>query len=106
MSWAEFRRKGEKTPKGNLWKPSHQDVLNFVSTAWAALSEEMVARSFKGCGISVALDASKNGHLHNQLAGTGEPAVCSSCVSVIDECLDLLLCTDSEESFAGFNDDE
>ncbi|KAH7965143.1 hypothetical protein HPB49_004279 [Dermacentor silvarum] len=103
MSWAEFISKGEKTPKRNLRKPSHQDMLNFVSTAWAAVSKEMVARSFKGC---VALDSSEDGHLHNRLAGTREPVVCSSRVSVSAECIDLLFFTDSEESFAGFSDDE
>lgn len=42
-SWAEFMRKGDKTPKGNLQKPSRQDVLNFVSKAWAAVPEDMIA---------------------------------------------------------------
>ncbi|KAH7981433.1 hypothetical protein HPB49_024021 [Dermacentor silvarum] len=106
MSWAEFMSKGEKTPKGSLRKPSCQDELNFVSMAWAAVSEEMVTRSFKGCGISVALDGSEDGHLHNQLVSTGAPVVCSSRTNVSDECIDLLFCTDSEESLAEFSDDE
>ncbi|KAG0411956.1 hypothetical protein HPB47_010907 [Ixodes persulcatus] len=36
-SWAEFMRKGEKTAKGNLKKPSRQDVLNFVSSAFSQI---------------------------------------------------------------------
>ncbi|KAG0444905.1 hypothetical protein HPB47_013242 [Ixodes persulcatus] len=74
-SWAEFMRKGEKTAKGNLKKPSRQDVLNFVSAAWATVPEEIITRSLKGCGISGALDGSEDGHLHDRLAGIGEPAI-------------------------------
>lgn len=62
MSWAEFTRKREKTPKGNLRKPWRQDV--FKSTSWAAVPEEVVARSFKGHGINAALDGSEDVHLH------------------------------------------
>lgn len=57
-SWEAFVRKGEKTAKGHLRKPSRQEVLCFVSEAWAAISEETVAWSFKGCSISNALDGS------------------------------------------------
>ncbi|KAH7954330.1 hypothetical protein HPB49_017633 [Dermacentor silvarum] len=42
-SWEEFMHRAEKTPKGNLRKPSHQDVLNFVAEAWEAVPEETVA---------------------------------------------------------------
>lgn len=74
-TFQDFMRKGEKTPKRNLWNLSRQDLLNFVSTAWAAVSEKMVMRSFKWCGVSVALDNGEDGHLHSRLAGTGEPMV-------------------------------
>lgn len=47
--WEEYMRKEERTPKGNLKKPSRQQVLDFVAEAWAAVPEETVARSFKGC---------------------------------------------------------
>ncbi|KAG0428215.1 hypothetical protein HPB47_024783 [Ixodes persulcatus] len=85
-SWAEFMRKGDTTPKGSLRKPSKQDVLNFVSKAWAAVPEDMIARSFKGCGISGALDGSEDGYLHNGLAGIEAPAACSNPEGVSDEC--------------------
>ncbi|EEC09002.1 transposase, putative [Ixodes scapularis] len=105
-SWAEFMRKGDKTPKGNLRKPSRQDVLNFVSKAWATVPEDMIARSFKGCGISGALHGSEDGYLHNGLVGIGAPAACSNPEGVSDECVDLVFCSDSEESFDGFSDNE
>ncbi|KAH6946968.1 hypothetical protein HPB50_016263 [Hyalomma asiaticum] len=50
-SWEEFMRRAERTPKGNLQKPSHQDVLNFMAAAWEAVPEKTVTQSFKGCGI-------------------------------------------------------
>ncbi|EEC19040.1 transposase, putative [Ixodes scapularis] len=105
-SWVEFMRKGDKTPKKNLWKHSRQDVLNFVSKAWAAVPEDMIARSFKGCGISGALDGSEDGYLHNGLADIGAPAACSNPEGVSDECVDLVFCKDSKESFDGFSDNE
>ncbi|KAG0421547.1 hypothetical protein HPB47_002566 [Ixodes persulcatus] len=107
-SWAEFMRKGDKTAKGNLKKPSRQDVLNFVSATWVAVPEEIITRSFKGCGISGALDGSEDGHLHERFAGIGEPAIAiPSCRdSVSDECVNLLFCSDSEESFSEFSEDE
>ncbi|EEC11305.1 transposase, putative [Ixodes scapularis] len=78
-SWAEFMGKGDKTPKGNLRKPSRQDVLNFVSKDWAAVLEDMIAQSFKGCGISDALDGSEDGYLHNGLAGIGAQELLIEC---------------------------
>ncbi|KAH6929088.1 hypothetical protein HPB50_023386 [Hyalomma asiaticum] len=46
-AWENFIRKEQRTPKGNLRKPSRQDALDFVSEAWAAATEETVARSFQ-----------------------------------------------------------
>ncbi|KAG0420961.1 hypothetical protein HPB47_003143 [Ixodes persulcatus] len=55
-TWEAFMRKEEKTAKGNLRKPSRQDVHEFVYEAWASVPEETVAHSFTGCGIANALD--------------------------------------------------
>lgn len=80
-SWEMFMRKEERTPKGNLRKPSRQDALNFVSEAWAAVTEETVVRSFKGCGISNALDGSEDGELHDCLSDIGawHPSIPRTC---------------------------
>ncbi|KAH7958586.1 hypothetical protein HPB49_003072 [Dermacentor silvarum] len=69
--WEQYMREEERTPKGNLKKPSRQHVLDFVAEAWAAVPDETVARSFKGCGISNALDGSEDGDLHSGLADVG-----------------------------------
>lgn len=95
-------RKGEKTPKGNLRKPSRQDVLDFVAEAWAAVPEETVERSFKGCGITNALDGSEDGELHDRLADIGA-VVPEDRDELRDECVDLVFGSDSEESFDGFD---
>ncbi|KAH7950916.1 hypothetical protein HPB52_003124 [Rhipicephalus sanguineus] len=101
-SWEEFMRRAEKTPKGNLRKPSHQDVLDFVAAAWEAVSEETVAKSFKGCGISNALDGSEEGCLHGRLSdvGTVPPEHRDGLQA---ECCSLFFDTDSEDSFDGFH---
>ncbi|KAH7983192.1 hypothetical protein HPB52_010010 [Rhipicephalus sanguineus] len=100
-SWEMFMRKGERTPKGNLRKPSRQDALNFVSEAWAAVTAETVVRSFKGCGISNALDGSEDGELHDCLSDIGAVAP-QNPEDLQNECLDLVFGSDSEESFDGF----
>ncbi|KAG0415830.1 hypothetical protein HPB47_006998 [Ixodes persulcatus] len=101
-TWEAFKRKGEKTLKGNLRKPSRQDVLDFVAEAWAAVPEETVERSFKGCGITNALDGSEDGELHDRLADIGA-VVPEDRDELRDECVDLVFGSDSEESFDGFD---
>lgn len=103
-AWEVFMRKGEKTPKGNLRKPSRQDALNFVSEAWAAVTTDTVVRSFKGCGISNALDGSEDGELHDCLSDVGAVAP-EHPENLQNECLDLVFGSDSEDSFDGFESD-
>ncbi|KAH6924373.1 hypothetical protein HPB50_016326 [Hyalomma asiaticum] len=103
-SWEEFMRRAERTPKGNLRKPSRQDVLDFVTAAWEAVSEETVAQSFKGCGISNALDGSEEGCLHGQLSDVG--AVPPEHHDGLEaECCSLFFDTDPKDSFDGFQSD-
>lgn len=106
-TWAAFIRAGAVTPKGNLKKPSRQDVVSFVSKAWASVSEEVVARSFKHCGISTALDGSQDGELHERLASAITPSASLPTTSdhMRDEVIDILFDSDSDCSFEGFEDD-
>ncbi|KAH7943984.1 hypothetical protein HPB52_014058 [Rhipicephalus sanguineus] len=80
-----------RTPKGNLKKPLRQHVLDFVAEAWAAVPEETVARSLKGCGISNALDGSEDGDLHSRLANVGA-VVPEDRGRFQAECCDLFSC--------------
>ncbi|KAG0436749.1 hypothetical protein HPB47_017773 [Ixodes persulcatus] len=106
-TWEGFIRAGAVTPKGNLKKPSRQDVVNFVSKAWAAVSEEVVASSFKRCGISTALDGSEDRELHEQLALAVPPSAALSTTSnsVREDVVDLLFESESDCSFYGFDDE-
>uniref|UniRef100_A0A4D5RYT6 Putative pogo family transposase n=1 Tax=Ixodes scapularis TaxID=6945 RepID=A0A4D5RYT6_IXOSC len=106
--WSSFLREGAVTAKGNLKKPSRQDVVSFVSEAWASLSEEAVLTSFKRCGISTRLDGSEDGELNHRLASVSdEPAMGPEArESIVDEVVQLVFDSDSDESFDGFSDDE
>lgn len=96
--WMEYMQLGLKTPKGNLKRPSRQDVINWVSFAWSKVSEDIIETSFKRCGISNALNGSENGEFHEKLA----EAVQLSSANLNDELLELLR-DDDEESFDGFS---
>ncbi|KAH9379448.1 hypothetical protein HPB48_012261 [Haemaphysalis longicornis] len=104
---ASFIRARAVTGKGSLKKPSGQDVVNFVSKAWAAVSEEVVTRSFKRCGISTALDGSEDKELHEWLASAILPSVAMPTMSnsVREEVVDLLFDSESDCSFDGFDDE-
>ncbi|KAH7943368.1 hypothetical protein HPB52_007281 [Rhipicephalus sanguineus] len=102
--WEQYMREEARTPKGNLKKPSRQHVLDFVAEAWAAVPEETVARSFKGCGISDVLDGSEDCDLHSGLADVGA-VVPKERGGLQAECCGLFFATDSEESFDGFQSD-
>ncbi|KAH7954472.1 hypothetical protein HPB49_018841 [Dermacentor silvarum] len=99
-TWERFIRKEERTPKGNLRKTSRQDALDFVSEAWAAVTEETVARSFKGCGIANALDGAE----HDQLCDIGAVAP-ELRKGLQTKCLGLVFRSDPEDSFDGFESD-
>ena len=66
--WKAWRREDLRTPAGNLKMASRQDVINWVSEAWDAVSEDVVRHSFKACGISMALDGSEDDLLSNRVA--------------------------------------
>ncbi|KAG0427640.1 hypothetical protein HPB47_025322 [Ixodes persulcatus] len=106
-TWASFIQAGAVTPKGNLKKPSRQDVVHFVSKAWVAMSEEVVARSFKRCGLSTAFDGSEDGELHERLASAVPPsaALPTTSNSMREEVVDPLFGSESDCSFDGFDDE-
>ena len=39
---------------------TRQDVITWISTAWAAVPEDLIRKSFKCCGISNELDGSED----------------------------------------------
>ncbi|KAG0430934.1 hypothetical protein HPB47_022233 [Ixodes persulcatus] len=90
--WAVFFQTGKLTPKGNPKRPSRQNVVDFVAEAWASLSEDMVRRSFKRCGISTSLDAMEDGELNDRLASVNDAVEVGpgKHESLVDEALDLI----------------
>uniref|UniRef100_A0A914C568 DDE-1 domain-containing protein n=1 Tax=Acrobeloides nanus TaxID=290746 RepID=A0A914C568_9BILA len=57
---------GQKTttPSGNTRAPSINVYLNWVVEVWNGLSNECIAKSFKACGITNALDGSEDDEIH------------------------------------------
>lgn len=61
--------------------------------------------SFKGCGISNALDGPGDGDLHDRLSSVG--AVDPEDRGPLQaECMEMIFATDSDESFDGFASDD
>lgn len=60
-SWALWMEgPHDLTPAGNICPPRRQDVVNWVSAAWEAISVDTIVTGFKRCGISAALDGSED----------------------------------------------
>ena len=60
--WTTWMVEGEKslTPTGNVKAASLTTVASWVLEAWQDLPGEMVARSFKKCGISNSTDGTED----------------------------------------------
>ena len=52
------------TNAGNVRAPSKALCLQWVRESWEALSSELIAKSFRACGISVNIDGSEDGDVH------------------------------------------
>jgi hypothetical protein len=53
---------GEKTytKSGNMRAPSMEVYLQWIVDAWEQLPKELIIKSFKGCGLTNALDGSED----------------------------------------------
>ena len=69
-----WRQRDLRTPQGNLRPATRKDVINWVSQAWEAVSEEVVAFSFKATGLLVALDGSEDDILSDRLSPAQDAA--------------------------------
>ena len=49
------------TPSGKKRAPSKELVLQWIHKAWQEIPADLVANTFKSCGISNALDGTKAG---------------------------------------------
>jgi len=57
---------GEKstTPAGNPRKPSIETYLTWIADAWDSIPNDLIANSFKSCGIINELDGSEDDKIH------------------------------------------
>lgn len=57
---------GEKTytEAGNTRAPSMDTYLQWIVDAWEQLPKELIIKSFKGCGLTNALDGSEDALIH------------------------------------------
>jgi hypothetical protein len=57
---------GEKmyTKSNNMRAPSMGDYLQWVVDAWEQLPNGLILKSFKGCGLTNALDGSEDSKIH------------------------------------------
>ncbi len=57
---------GEKsyTKGGNMRPPEPKNYLQWILDAWENISVDLIQKSFKGCGISVAVDGSEDEEIH------------------------------------------
>lgn len=58
----------EYTPAGKKKAPSRNLILRWVHEAWREISLEMVAKSFKTCGISNSLDGTEDDEVYTDEA--------------------------------------
>lgn len=73
----------ERTRAGNRKAPPKALLLKWIKDAWAAITPDVIRKSFKKCGITVALDGTED-HLFQQDSDSD----------------------DDDQSFEGFSDDD
>ena len=102
-----WRRQDLRTAQGNLKMASRQDVINWVSHAWANIDQQVLSRSFKCCGITTAMDGSED----HMLTDNVPDALNAADRQAYDgrEGVDLIFDEEGEETdseFEGFSDVE
>ena len=80
--WTTWMIEGQKeyTAGGNIKAASLNTMCEWVNESWKGLSLEMVSRSFKKCGISNAIDGSKDDILWED-----DDEQCLSSLAAVDE---------------------
>ena len=87
---------------------TRQHVLRWVSRAWEFVTQEVIQKSFKVCGISSSLDGTEDHLLHDGMAEALNAADRAQ-MAVRDEAIDLLFDDEDDDSdveFEGFDSEE
>ena len=61
-----YRNASNKRPPSNKrpLESSRKNIVQWILTAWARLSPEIIANSFKSCGLNLNTDGSDDGLIH------------------------------------------
>ena len=54
----------QATDAGNLKSPTRQAIVSWILSAWADLDSTIIAKSFKVCGLNLAVDGNEDGLIH------------------------------------------
>ena len=80
-------------------------MINWVSKAWEAISEDVIRKSFRVCGISLNLDGSQDGELSDNMVDALGAA--DRVEALRDEAMALLFeSDDSDVDFDGFGESD
>ncbi|KAH7723329.1 Protein W02H5.4 [Aphelenchoides avenae] len=90
----------QQSSKNNPKPPQPETYLEWVLDAWDAVSEDVIIRSFKACGISTALDGSEDALIHCLKEGNGMPNGVGSDLEEIMHGLELEAPEDPEDDAA------
>lgn len=84
-------------------QPSRQEIIDMVSSAWREVSEDLVKRSFKLCGINNALDGSEDALVNDKMADALNHAIRDEAP---EEAVGLIFDAEglSDSEFEGFSD--
>ena len=107
--WTTWMIEGQKsfTAGGNIKAAPLSTVCSWVIESWKELSQDMVSRSFKKCGISNAIDGTEDEILWDDEEDDEEEEMEEEC-DIYDDKLtedqwhDLFGESDEEEEFEGF----
>ena len=75
------------TLAGNMRPPDKLTCLKWVVNAWEAISIEVIGSSLKACGISFAIDGSKDSSIHCFKQGAVATDIASTISWLTDEML-------------------
>ena len=76
----------QATDAGNLKSPTGQAIVSWILSAWADLDSTIIAKSFKFCGLNLAVDGNEDGLIHCLKEGQS----CHSGAEIFQEQLAIL----------------
>lgn len=107
----EWLVNGDKsyTAAGNVRAPAKLMCIKWVKQAWESVTPDVVRKSFKACGISVAVDGSEDSDIHclkdGEIAAVARPVIAEKAAALLAPMDVDEECT-TENPFADIIDDD